>query len=242
MEEFSSLSPNHTAPTILKWARAAFSNQMKAPVQDVEVQDLADGLWIWRMRHPGWNADADWQPVVTSTYVESGGERLVLDALVPPREAKEVWGRLDEHPPGVAVVTMPDHVRDVDLFVRLYGCKAYGPMMFWPDDVPKSKLEPITSEGKLPGGLMPLHDGRGRLETPIWLPEQRAIVFGDALTERAGELRVWDSPWHAHRELPSLRAMLDLPFERVIISHCDREPVHTRAAFEHALEIPPWTG
>src|SRR5215469_10799426 len=32
--------------------------------------------------------------------------------------------------------------------------------------------------------------------------------------------------------------MLDLPFERVIISH--GEPVHSREAFEKALELPQW--
>ena len=32
--------------------------------------------------------------------------------------------------------------------------------------------------------------------------------------------------------------MLDLPFERVIISH--GEPVHTRDAFEPAFELPTW--
>jgi hypothetical protein len=32
--------------------------------------------------------------------------------------------------------------------------------------------------------------------------------------------------------------MLDLPFERVIISH--GEPVHTRDAFKRALELPQW--
>ncbi|HEX3522452.1 MAG TPA: ankyrin repeat domain-containing protein [Stellaceae bacterium] len=32
--------------------------------------------------------------------------------------------------------------------------------------------------------------------------------------------------------------MLNLPFERVIISH--GEPVHTRDAFERALELPQW--
>jgi len=32
--------------------------------------------------------------------------------------------------------------------------------------------------------------------------------------------------------------MLELPFERVIISH--GEPVHDRAAFERALELPQW--
>jgi hypothetical protein len=36
--------------------------------------------------------------------------------------------------------------------------------------------------------------------------------------------------------------MLELPFEKVIVSHCDREPVQTRRDFEKALERPPWKG
>jgi hypothetical protein len=40
--------------------------------------------------------------------------------------------------------------------------------------------------------------------------------------------------------VPALRTLLELPFEIVIVSH--GEPVHTRAAFERALEITPWTG
>ena len=36
----------------------------------------------------------------------------------------------------------------------------------------------------------------------------------------------------------ALRALLDLPFERVIVSH--GEPVHSRAEYERALERPPW--
>jgi glyoxylase-like metal-dependent hydrolase (beta-lactamase superfamily II) len=78
------------------------------------------------------------------------------------------------------------------------------------------------------------------METPLWLPEQRALVFADALTERGGNLLVWGTPWHEERVLPALRALLDLPFEHVIVSH--GEPVHDRAAYERALELPPWTG
>ncbi len=215
---------------------------MQSVTKKVELRDLADGLWTWRTEHPGWKPDADWQPVVTSTYVESGGERVILDPLAPPAGASELWKRLDEHPPTVGVVLIPDHVRDIDLFVHRYGVRPFGPRLFWPDDVPKTKLEIIESDGKLPGGLIALYDGRGRLETPLWLPEQRVIVFGDALTERSGELRVWDSPWHEKRALPALRALLEVPFEQVIISHCDREPVHTRRAYERALELPPWKG
>ena len=72
------------------------------------------------------------------------------------------------------------------------------------------------------------------------MPEQRVLVFGDALTERGGQLRVWGAPSHEKRVLPALRAILDLPFEQVIISH--GKPVHSRAAFERALALPPWEG
>lgn len=215
---------------------------LSALVPQIGIRDLAPNLWIWRARHPFWTKGADWQPVVTSTYVESGGERFVLDPLSPTLDSIGLWERLDKNPPTMAAVLIPDHVRDIDLFAQRYGVRAFGPRLYWADDVPKTKLEMIESDTRLPGGLVALYDGRGRLETPMWLPEQKTIVFGDALTERGGELRVWDSPWHQKRALPALHAMLELPFERVIISHCDSEPVHDRAGFEKALEQPPWRG
>jgi hypothetical protein len=118
------------------------------------------------------------------------------------------------------------------------GIPAYGPYLFWRDDVPETDLVPVDPGACLPGGLVALYDGRGRKETPLWLPRQRTLVFGDGLTERDGALRVWSTPWHRERVLPALRSMLELPFECVIVSH--GEPVHERAAFERALELPPW--
>ena len=85
-------------------------------------------------------------------------------------------------------------------------------------DIPETELEPVYPGSQLPGGLLALYDGRWRNETPLWLPEQRVIVFADALTAPGGVLRVWATPWH----------------ERVIVSH--GEPVHTRADDERALE------
>jgi hypothetical protein len=142
------------------------------------------GKRLWRVRHPKWKPEADWQRIVTCTCVESGGEVALLDPLAPPDGAEAFWDRLDGKPPTY------------------------------------------------------LDDGRGRKETPLWLPEQRALVFGDALTERDGELRVWSTAWHEERVLPALRSMLGFPFEHVIISH--GEPLHDRAAFERALDLPPW--
>ena len=204
-----------------------------------EIRDVAAGLWLWRLEHPDWAPDVEWKPLVTSTCVESGGEVALLDPLAPPDEADDVWDRLDAHPPTLLVVLKPDHVRDVDLFARRYGARAFGPSLFWRDDVPETDLEPIDPGSELPGGLTALYDGRGRNETPLWLPEQRALVFADALTAPQGVLRVWATPWHEERTLPALRALLDLPFEHVIVSH--GEPVHDRAAYERALGLPPWS-
>jgi hypothetical protein len=171
--------------------------------------------------------------------VESGDEVLLLDAMAPAEDS-EVWARLRQRSPTVAVVLKPDHVRDVDLFVDRYGLRAFGPWLFWRQNVPKTQLEPVQPDMDLPGGLVALYDGRWRMETPLWLPEQRAIVFADALTAPSGELLVWTSPWHEQRVLPALRAFLELSFELVIVSH--GEPVHDRAEFERALQRPPWTG
>ena len=100
---------------------------------------------------------------------------------------------------------------------------------------PSSRFEPGR---ELPGGLVALYDGRGRNETPLWLPAQRALVFADGMTAPRGELLVWGTPWHEERVLPALRALLELPFEQVVVSH--GEPVHDRAAFERALVLPPY--
>jgi glyoxylase-like metal-dependent hydrolase (beta-lactamase superfamily II) len=207
---------------------------------EYECRDVADGLWIWRIPHPKWKPGLDWEPIVTSTVVEAGGEVTLIDPLSPPETAAAIWERLDARPPTVVAILKPDHVRDVDAFVRRYGARAYGPSLFWRDDIPDTELEPLEPGTTLPGGLVALYDGRGKNETPLWLPEQRAIVFADALTAPGGELRVWSTPWHRERALPALRALLELPFERVIVSH--GEPVHDRNAYERALDRPPWQG
>jgi hypothetical protein len=166
----------------------------------VEVRDVGGGLWLWRHPHPDWSAGSDREPEVSSFAVESRGARVLLDPLAPPPSEREAWERIDAFAPATAVVLKPDHVRDVDLFVRWYGVKAFGPQLYWRDDVPQIELEPVR-----PGG----------------------------------ELRVRATPWYEQRTLPALRALLDVPFERVLVSH--GEPAHTREDFVAALERDPWS-
>ena len=202
-----------------------------------ETLDVGPGLWVWRLSYPDWHEGAGWPEVVSSTWVESGGEVAVLDPLAPP-VGSPTWERLDASPPTVAVVLKPDHVRDVDLFVRRYGCRAFGPWLFWRSNIPEIELEPIEPGSALPGGLRALDDGRGRMETPLWLPEQRTIVFADGMIGGEEGLRIWETP-HIERARAVLGELLELAFERVIVAH--GEPLHDRAAFERALELPPWT-
>ena len=47
----------------------------------------------------------------------------MIDPLLPSGEADDVWARLDERPPTLAVVLKPDPVRDVDAVVRRSGAR-----------------------------------------------------------------------------------------------------------------------
>jgi Metallo-beta-lactamase superfamily len=182
----------------------------------------------------------DWGPEVSSFVVESEGEVVVLDPLAPRPSVEEVSSRLERRAPTAVVVLKPDHVRDVDLFLRWYDAKGYGPYLYWGGEAPKTELQPVQPDDRLPGGLRALYDGRWRLETPVYAPEQRTLVFADGMTAPDGTLRVWASPWLESCVLPALRELLELPFQHVLVSH--GEPVHGRADFEAALERDPWEG
>jgi len=74
--------------------------------------------------------------------------------------------RIDEHHiAAVAVRALYEgghHVRDVDLFVRRYDARAFGPRLFFRNDAPETELEFIEPGSQISGGLVALYDGRGR--------------------------------------------------------------------------------
>jgi hypothetical protein len=209
----------------------------------VEVRDVAPGLWLWRQAHWEWRTGDDWEPEVASFVIESGGEVVLLDPLAPPPiGGAEVYRRLLERPPTRVVVLKPDHVRDVDLFCHWYRIPAHGPRLYFRNDVPRVEMDGLLPDEVIPGGLVALEDGRGGLERPIYAPQQRAIVFADGMTAPAavgGELRIWWTPMLERQTKPALRAMLELDFEWVLVSH--GEPVHNRDEFTAALDREPWS-
>jgi hypothetical protein len=165
-----------------------------------ELTDIGPGLWLWQVQYLDWPRGDGWDGKVVSTCVESGGKIVLLDPVAPTQEGSKLWTRLDARPPTLIVILKPDHVRDVDFFVRRYGVRAFGPDVFNRDDVPETELEFALPGSTLLGGLVALYDGRGRNETPIWLPEHRTIVL------RMHSLPRKESFWYG----PALGLLLNL--------------------------------
>jgi hypothetical protein len=171
------------------------------------VQRIAEGLWHWTARHPEWepNAEpdspADWPAEVGCVAYETAGSVALIDPLV-----LEDWAPLDEVVAGRTVfvlTTIGWHRRSSDEAVARYSASTAVP----------SGVEAI----ELPEAG----------ETIFWLPEPRALVPGDRIIGAGGALSVCPESWL--RYLPSgiglaelrkqLRPLLDLPVERVLVSH-----------------------
>jgi hypothetical protein len=84
-------------------------------------------------------------------------------------------------------------------------------------------------EGELPGRIRAVQTARAA-EVVYWLPEQHAVVAGDVLLGAGAKPRATDEPLRlcpegwlgkaTHRDLrASLAPLLELPVERVLVSH-----------------------
>src|SRR5215469_4402494 len=54
----------------LRERAAQCASSQAGEMPHVDVIDLAPGLWIWRLEHPAWTAEVDWQQVVTCVCVD----------------------------------------------------------------------------------------------------------------------------------------------------------------------------
>ena len=185
------------------------------------VIELAPGLWRWTAPHPDWRPSAepagpdDWEQEVGSVLYEGPGAAVFFDPLLPP-ETDGFWKWADEHAAERAVAvltTVGFHRRSRDAFVQRYDAST------------------SRAKTKLPRGVESFVL-RGAGETVFWLPEHRALVPGDRiLGASGGGLRLCPESWLrylpkrlTHAELRTLlQPLLELPVERVLVSH--GEPV-----------------
>jgi glyoxylase-like metal-dependent hydrolase (beta-lactamase superfamily II) len=89
---------------------------------------------------------------------------------------------------------------------------------------------------ELPGGIRAFPSSRAA-EVVYWLPEQRALVVGDVLL--GSPLRLCPERWlgkQTHDDLrAALRPVLELPVERVLVSHGEPVARDGRATLEAVL-------
>jgi len=171
--------------------------------------------------------------------LETGEGLLLIDPLV------EDWSWLDgrvEATGGCAGVvrTIHWHERSVAAAVDRYTARVWArPAPAGLDAGPLD--EPVANPGRLPGGVIG-HWLTAGDELALWLPDQQALVFGDAMIrERDGTLRRCPDTWLDldHRspdQLRSdLRALLHLQPRHVVVSHGPVVVGDGPAAFERAV-------
>ncbi|HEU5362151.1 MAG TPA: hypothetical protein VFU56_02360 [Gaiellaceae bacterium] len=195
----------------------------------MKVTRIADGLWRWTGRHE------EWRQEVGSVYVETGDGVCLIDPLVPPEEPERFWEALDRDVAraggGVHVlVTVFWHTRHAAAMVERYDARVWAPSR---GRAPVARRaggvsDPFPPGAELPGGIAALGTARAN-EVVYHLPAQRTVVVGDViLGAEEGGLRLCPAGWLpariGHDELrASLRPLLELDVERVLVSH--GEPV-----------------
>ena len=209
------------------------------------AEALAGGVWRWQGRHPQWHPRG-FGDLVESFALELDRGTLLVDPLV----SDDGWEQLDAlvRAPVQIAITVPYHVRSAEQAAIRYRTVVHGhpacakrlsdPALLRPlDNLAAVRAHPI---------------GRPRRhETPLHVPARAAIVFGDAVVGPAGAegpLRMWTSShrdarvdgWYAGRFAPTLRPLVELAPELVLVGHGAAVVTGGAAALAHALERPPW--
>jgi glyoxylase-like metal-dependent hydrolase (beta-lactamase superfamily II) len=217
----------------------------------VDVLEVAPGLWRWTGYHE------EWEEPVGSVYCETENGVVLVDPLVPPEDTERFWAALDRDIDSVGLsvhvlVTVFWHTRSAAAMVARYGARVWAPARGKAAIARRagSVTDPFKPGDRLPGGIEGLRTARAA-EVVYWIPRHRALVPGDVLLGEGakgggarsagrGGLRMCPESWlpknTGHTKLAeSLSPLLDLPIERVLVSHGAPVLEDARDAVEAAL-------
>ena len=202
--------------------------------------ELAPDVWMWRSEHPDWKPDSDFEPEVASYAVRLPSARLLVDPLWP-----DDAGWLDDFARGgrlLVAVLKPDHVREAAEIAHAYGGRLVTNAAVAELLEPRATVSVLAAGEELADGARLLDDGRGRGETPLWIPKVRAVAFADAIRgDPDGGLRVWSyPPGREAATRDALSTIATLEPELVLVGHGDPVAHAGAAALREALTRPPW--
>ena len=216
-------------------------------------EQLVPGLWRWTARHPEWHP-GEFGSEVGSFAARAGDETLLIDPLLPPDPAPvldliaaTLKGSLQ------ILITVPYHVRSSEEIRRRFRKDA--DTTIWGHPACRKRLskqagfKELRPGDELPAGITAHAIGNPRRhETPLHLPSHGALVFGDAVAEHGGKLRVWASErvddrvarFYRERFNPTLKPLLELDFDRVLVTHGEPVLEGGREALARSLRAKPW--
>jgi hypothetical protein len=199
----------------------------------VEVLRIAPGLWRWTGYHEEWKQD------VGSVYHETPEGVVLVDPIVPLEDLSRFWAALDRDVDAAGgtvhvLVTVFWHTRNTREIVERYSARVWAPMRGKQAIARRAgAVTDAFGEGDaLPGAVGAFRTARAS-EVVYWLPAHGALVPGDVLLgDGEGGIRLCPRSWlpegRTQAQLAeSLRQLLDLPIERVLLSH--GEPVLSNA-------------
>jgi len=181
------------------------------------LEQVAPGLRRWSAWH------TEWRQEVGSVAVDTPDGLVLIDPIDPPPEVRQ---------PQHVLVTIHWHARSAG---------GLGAEHVWAPGRGVRKLknrgvvvtDPFEAKPppELPGGIQAIFTAREG-EVVYWLPQQKAVVVGDVLLGAGAKphatseaLRLCPDNWlegaTTKQLVKSLLPLLDLPVERVLVSHGD---------------------
>jgi glyoxylase-like metal-dependent hydrolase (beta-lactamase superfamily II) len=188
-----------------------------------EVSQILPGLWRFEALHPDWTEEEEgWDPLVAWWALDQTDGLVLIDPLI------DDWPELDRIVADAGRVvgvirTIHWHQRSIAEVAQRYGCEVWAKPP--PEGVPERSFDRALRDGdELFDGLR-VNEVERADEVALWLPEQRALLFGDAMLRRShGELRVCPDSWLQPDGGPArlrqiLSRLAELPAEHVLVAH-----------------------
>ena len=176
------------------------------------MEELAPGLRRWT----AWREE--WEEEVGSVAVDTDDGLVLIDPIDPPKALRK---------PAHVLVTVFWHGRSTkELPGRVWaGSRSAKPL----ENRGVKVSEVARPDEELPGGIRAFQTARPS-ELVYWLPQHKAVVVGDVLLGAGAKPRATDDPLRlcperwlgkaTHADLrKSLGPLLDLPVQRVLVSH-----------------------
>jgi hypothetical protein len=210
----------------------------------MEVTELAAGLWRWTGHHEEWKQD------VGCVYVEAPDAIVLIDPLIPSEDESRFLTALDrdvkrEGKPVHAVVTIFWHARSAGALARRYDARLWAPS--GGRAAVERRTEVVTDvfrpSDALPADIQAYPSGRST-EHVLWIPHHRTLVPGDSiLGDDEGGVRLCPESWLPesvrHPKMrEAMRPLLELPIERILVSHGEPVLEGGQDALARALQAP----